>query len=146
MTSNKVSSLPIIGGVVACGVFLLIVSIGGIYATLKHHQVYLFFYMVVLFVLFIIQFSIACACLAVSKDTQQGIAEQGWSSVPFAVKDNVQRAFSCCGFTVEDLNLTTANESMGHPSCNKIVRTFVALATFEIDMLYKCNFFGDGIF
>lgn len=124
MRSNRVSSLPIIGGVVACGVFLNLVSVFGIYATVKHHQVYLFFYMVILFVLFIIQFSIASACLAVSKTTQQTIAKQGWSSVPFSVKDNVQHAFSCCGFNEEDLDLTLQNETMAHPSCYQIVCPF----------------------
>jgi tetraspanin-13/31 len=122
MTSNQVSSLPIIGGVIACGVFLLVVSIGGIYATLKHHQVGLFFYMVVLFVLFIIQFSIACACLAVSKETSDSLATQGWSTVNFDAKARVQETFSCCGFKEELRGNTNASDSMGHPSCMKIVR------------------------
>jgi len=120
MTSNQVSSLPIIGGVIACGVFLLVVSVGGIYATLKHHQVLLFFYMVVLFVLFIIQFSIACACLAVSKDTSESLALQGWSSVNFESKKHVQNYYSCCGFK-NYLDRLNATDSMGHPTCNAIV-------------------------
>ncbi|CAL8099920.1 unnamed protein product [Orchesella dallaii] len=115
-TSNGLLGLPIIGGIIACGVFLLIVSIGGIYATVKHHQVLLFFYMVILFVLFIIQFSIACACLAVSQTTQKQLAQQGWQSVGNATKDAVQSQFQCCGYN--NLNDTGA---LGHPSCDDIV-------------------------
>jgi len=116
-SSNGLLGLPIIGGIIACGVFLLIVSIGGIYATLKHHQVLLFFYMVILFVLFIIQFSIACACLAVSETTQRQLAEQGWKSVGNATKDVVQNQFECCGYNSVNVNVT---DPLGHPSCSGV--------------------------
>ena len=48
MCSGKVSgivtSLPIIGGITACGIFLLIVSIIGLIGAMRHHQVdFLFF-------------------------------------------------------------------------------------------------------
>jgi len=41
--ASVVTSLPIIGGIVACGVFLLIISIMGLIGAVKHHQVLLFF-------------------------------------------------------------------------------------------------------
>jgi tetraspanin-13/31 len=68
--SAYVTSETVIGGIVACGVFLLLVSILGLIGAVKHHQVLLFFYMVILFLLFIVQFSVAIACLAVT-DKQQ---------------------------------------------------------------------------
>ena len=37
--SGIVTSLPIIGGITACGVFLLIVSIIGLIGAMRHHQV-----------------------------------------------------------------------------------------------------------
>ena len=74
-TSNVITSLPIVGGIVASGVFLLFVSVLGLIATMKHHQVLLFFYMAILLVIFIIQFSVACACLAVDKDREQEISQ-----------------------------------------------------------------------
>lgn len=90
---------------------------GGLYATFKHHQVLLFFYMVILFVLFIIQFSIACACLAVGETTQRQLAEQGWKSVGNSTKETVQLQFTCCGY-----NNVSDNGTLGHPSCANVVR------------------------
>lgn len=84
---------------------------------MRHHQVLLFFYMVILFVLFIIQFSIACACLAVSESTQQQLARQGWQSVGNSTKDAVQIQFSCCGY----YNITDV-PPLDHPSCSSVVR------------------------
>lgn len=37
-------------------------------------QVMLFFYMIVLFIIFIIQFSVACACLAINEEQQSVVA------------------------------------------------------------------------
>jgi len=38
-TSNVITSLEIVGGIVASGVFLLFVSLTGLYGTVKHQQV-----------------------------------------------------------------------------------------------------------
>lgn len=54
--------------------------------------------MVILFMLFLIQFSVACACLAVNSKQQEQLAKQGWHRVPDNVKTKVQEAFQCCGF------------------------------------------------
>ena len=41
--SAEVTNLPIIGGILACGVFLILISILGLIGAIKHHQVLLFF-------------------------------------------------------------------------------------------------------
>ncbi|EZA49722.1 Tetraspanin-13 [Ooceraea biroi] len=63
--------------------------------------------MLILFLLFLIQFSIACACLAVNTKQQEQLAEQGWIHVGDDLKAKVQTTFNCCGFnnTTEDPNL-----------------------------------------
>jgi tetraspanin-13/31 len=119
VTSNIVSSLPIIGGVVACGVFLSIISVVGLVGAAKHHQVALFFYMVILLIVFLIQFSIACACLTVSKSAQLELAKQGWSSVNDHTKQDAQQHFQCCGFAVIGLNSSDPT-GMGHPPCDAV--------------------------
>ena len=99
-TSNEVKSLPIIGGIAACGVFLLAISIVGLIGAVRHHQVHsqlcfstnicyipslqvmLFFYMITLLLIFVIQFSVACACLGVDEDKELQLAE-AVSSDPF---------------------------------------------------------------
>ena len=68
-----VTDLPIIGGITASGVFLLFISVVGLIGAMKHHQVLLFFYMVVLFLIFIIQFSCSCAALSVNEKDQKHI-------------------------------------------------------------------------
>ena len=73
-TSAVVDSLPIIGGIAACGAFLLMVSVVGLIGAVRHHQVMLFFYMIILFLIFILQFSIACACLAVDEQQELNYA------------------------------------------------------------------------
>lgn len=54
--------------------------------------------MIILFILFVIQFSIACACLAFNEKQQQDLALEGWSSASVANRNQVQTLFNCCGF------------------------------------------------
>jgi len=118
-TTSLVTSLPIIGGIVACGIFLLIIAIMGLIGAVKHHQVLLFFYMVVLFCLFIIQFSIACACLAVDEDTQKSLAGEGWNHSNNQTKKEVQEVFQCCGFNSTETGFDCPQSCGGTkcPSC-----------------------------
>uniref|UniRef100_A0A6M2E003 Putative tetraspanin-13 pogonomyrmex barbatus n=1 Tax=Xenopsylla cheopis TaxID=163159 RepID=A0A6M2E003_XENCH len=95
--ASVVMNLPIIGGILACGILLIMISILGLIGAVKHHQVMLFFYMVILFLLFLIQFSIACAALAVNSTQQERLAQQGWNRSE-TVRQTVQKSFSCCGF------------------------------------------------
>lgn len=97
-SSNLVTSLPVIGGIVACGVFLLFIAIVGIFGAIKHHQVMLFFYMVVLFSIFVIQFSVACACLAVGEKEEIQILEKAWNASDNNAKFDAEKTFKCCGF------------------------------------------------
>lgn len=98
-TSNMVTSLPLLGGIVASGVFLLFVAILGLVATLKHNQVWLFLYMAILFIIFVIQFSVACACIGFDKDREIKVIERGWDLLKSdkAAIISVERAFGCCG-------------------------------------------------
>lgn len=105
-SSNLVTSLPVIGGIVACGVFLLFIAIVGIFGAIKHHQVMLFFYMIVLFSIFVIQFSVACACLASSEEDEINILKKAWSNAPDDAKFDAEKTFNCCGFG--GVNMTKA--------------------------------------
>lgn len=81
----------------------------GLIGAVRHHQVILFFYMIILFILFLVQFSIACSCLAVNQEQQKEFADQGWHRVSDDIKAEVQDTFQCCGF-----NSTAIPD---HPSC-----------------------------
>jgi len=97
-TSNEVKSLPIIGGIAACGVFLLAISIVGLIGAVRHHQVMLFFYMIILLLIFVIQFSVACACLGVDEKKELQLAEAGWNHADNATKLEAEQLFGCCGY------------------------------------------------
>ena len=41
--SDLFTSWPIVGGTIACGVFIMLIASAGIYGAVKHHQIVLFF-------------------------------------------------------------------------------------------------------
>lgn len=106
-----VNQIEIIGGIIACGVFLLLISLVGLVGAVKHHQVCLFFYMVILFLIFFIQFAIACACLALSDAQKKKIISSGWNKVDDTLKGKCQTGLDCCGLNDHDYD---------HPSCRKL--------------------------
>ncbi|KAI8497065.1 Tetraspanin-13 [Branchiostoma belcheri] len=106
-----VTSVSLIGGIIASGVFLLFIAIIGLIGAVKHHQVLLFFYMVILFLLFIIQFSISCACLAFSTTYKEQLLTFGWKHSATATRADTQKAFNCCGL----YNTTSADPK--DPGC-----------------------------
>jgi len=108
--ADYIRSVSTVGGIVACGVFLLFIAIVGLYGTVKHHQILLFVYMVVLFSIFVIQFSVACACLAASTEDELNLTERAWNKTPSEERQNVEEKLDCCGFNniIETINATIA--------------------------------------
>jgi len=103
--SGIVTDLPIIGGITASGVFLMFISVVGLIGATKHHQVLLFFYMVILFLIFIIQFSCSCAALAASDKDQLHIIHNGWDAALKAAPKLVvmaEETLDCCGLGIDD--------------------------------------------
>ena len=41
--ADHFTSWPIVGGTIACGVFIMLIASAGIYGAVKHHQIVLFF-------------------------------------------------------------------------------------------------------
>jgi len=103
--SGIVTSLPIVGGITACGIFLLFISVVGLIGALRHHQVMLFFYMVVLFLIFLIQFSVACAALAINENDEKALIHTAWEGAQKhspSVIGQAERTFDCCGVGLQD--------------------------------------------
>lgn len=115
-----VTSLSVVSGIIACGVFLLMISIVGLAAASKHHQVLLFFYMIVLFIIFVIQFAVACACLAMNEDQQEVVLTQGWKLASEKLREEAQVMYGCCGYDSLD---DPSNSTLGHPSCLNVVNS-----------------------
>ncbi|NWW36538.1 TSN31 protein, partial [Panurus biarmicus] len=66
------SSPPLLGGAFAVGVFLLLIAGLGLLGALRHHQVLLFFYVLILGLVFLCQLGVSCACLALGREAQVG--------------------------------------------------------------------------
>ncbi|KAF7210082.1 tetraspanin-31 [Nothobranchius furzeri] len=92
-----VSSIHIIGGVIAVGFFLLLIAIVGLIGAVHHHQVMLFFYMVVLFIVFLFQFGISCSCLAMNQKQQVLLLNSTWGLLENNTKQNLENQLNCCG-------------------------------------------------
>ena len=54
-------------------------------------------YMIILLLVFIVQFSVSCACLALNQEQQAQLLEVGWNNTASAWND-IQRNLNCCGF------------------------------------------------
>ncbi|XP_024283245.1 tetraspanin-31 [Oncorhynchus tshawytscha] len=111
-----VSSIHIIGGVIAVGVFLLLISIVGLIGALNHHQVMLFFYMVILFLVFLFQFGVSCSCLAINKGQQVKLLSATWTLMSNDTRLGVENKLNCCGL----LNNTQSKEQFNEDGklCN----------------------------
>ncbi|KAK9954557.1 hypothetical protein ABG768_016609 [Culter alburnus] len=110
-----VSSIHIIGGVIAVGFFLLLISIVGLIGAVHHHQVMLFFYMVILFIVFLFQFGVSCSCLAMNQGQQEKLLNSSWNIMSNDTRISLENKMDCCGLFnntktdfVSDLHLCEA--------------------------------------
>jgi len=55
--------------------------------------------MLILFLLFLIQFSLAVALLAISEETQKELAAKGWDSASHGTRQDIQIHANCCSFS-----------------------------------------------
>ncbi|NP_001088179.1 tetraspanin-31-A [Xenopus laevis] len=125
-----VSSIHIIGGVIAIGVFLLLIAIIGLIGAVSHHQVMLFIYMVVLILVFIFQFIVSCSCLAMNRSQQEYFLNTTWRRMSNETRLNLEETLECCGF----LNTTEARE---------LFNKDVALCSHVCPDPHKCLSCGD---
>ncbi|XP_054478017.1 tetraspanin-13a [Anoplopoma fimbria] len=114
---DLVSSIRVVAGVIGVGVFLFLVAFVGLWGALKHHQVLLFFYMIILFIVFVMQFSVSCACLSLNEDQQNHLLYIGWNKSEATQRD-VEKTLNCCGFASLPINDSCAAScSQSHPGC-----------------------------
>ncbi|XP_013881873.1 tetraspanin-13 [Austrofundulus limnaeus] len=122
-----VSSINVVAGVIGVGVFLLLVAFVGLCGAMKHQQVLLFFYMIILSLVFVLQFSISCACLALNKDQQNQLLEVGWNKSE-ATQNDVQKSLNCCGYSSVNFSTSCPAQCFSSPqtcvSCSSILQTY----------------------
>ncbi|XP_012692222.1 tetraspanin-31 [Clupea harengus] len=127
---GTVSSIHIIGGVIAVGVFVLLIAVIGLITASSHHQVMLFFYMLILFLVFLFQFGVSCSCLAISMDQQGKLLNTSWSYMGDDTRQSLEQHLDCCGF----LNTTASIEQF-----NKDINA----CTAECKVKKECSSCGD---
>lgn len=112
-----VSSIGVVAGVIGVGIFLFLVAFVGLCGALRHHQVLLFFYMIILFMVFMVQISVSGACLALNEEQQNHLLEVGWNKSVSTQKD-VEKTLDCCGFSEPtNVNGTCAADCFHNLSC-----------------------------
>ncbi|XP_051281281.1 tetraspanin-31 [Dicentrarchus labrax] len=113
-----VSSIHIIGGVIAVGVFLLLIAIVGLVGAMHHHQVMLFFYMVILFIVFLFQFGVSCSCLAMNRGQQVTLLNSAWGMLEDNTKTDLENQLNCCGL----LNVTNSQFDQDVQNCTALCK------------------------
>lgn len=112
-------SLPVLGGVIACGVFLLLIAIIGLIGAIRHNQIILFFYMIIMSLLFILLLAFSVAALAVTEDQRLELISKAWAREKEQA-GVIEKKFNCCGLkTLEEQcsnrTRTTCYESIREP-------------------------------
>eukprot|EP00111_Clytia_hemisphaerica_P008793 TCONS_00025713-protein len=95
---NMLVSLPALGGVIACGVFLLLIAIVGLIGAIRHNQIILFFYMIIMSLLFIVLLACSVAALAVTEDQRRDLIQTAWKKAPVEAA-LIEKTYNCCGLT-----------------------------------------------
>jgi len=102
-------SIPIIGGIIACGVFLFLITCFGCFAAYGKNQTYLFYFIIGIGVVFLLQFSISIACLSGGDDKVEKVLIKQWKKYDTTKKDRnlklreAETYFGCCGLDESDL-------------------------------------------
>ncbi|KAA8591480.1 hypothetical protein FQN60_002423, partial [Etheostoma spectabile] len=133
-----VSSIHIIGGVIAVGVFLLLIAIVGLIGAIHHHQVMLFFYMVILFIVFLFQFGVSCSCLAMNGGQQEALLNSAWRMLENKTKMDLENQLNCCGlldvpesraqFELDVAHCTALCKSESCHTCGDLMLTHATVA------------------
>ncbi|KAF3819167.1 hypothetical protein GH733_013317 [Mirounga leonina] len=150
-----ISSLRVVGVVIAVGIFLFLIALVGLIGAVKHHQVLLFFsiekylnlnsqYMIILLLVFIVQFSVSCACLALNQAQQGQLLEVGWNNTASA-RNDIQRNLNCCGFRSFNPNDTCLAVSTKYKifsgDCFRGSRLFIDKLKKQIQLLLSLSSF-----
>ncbi|KAK5965060.1 ABC1 domain-containing protein [Trichostrongylus colubriformis] len=129
-SASIVTSVSLLGGIIAAGVFLILVALLGIYGTKKQHQAALFFYMIILSSVFIVQFIVAVVCLGnVSENSLEEVVRSGWRNSDAAVKWDAQNAFSCCGLVKEDQTRSACEKLQCWDQCEPCLPIIVSVTS-----------------
>ena len=113
-------SLPVLGAVIACGVFLILVAVFGLIGAVRHNQVILFFYMVVMSLLFIVLLACSVAALAVTQGQQKILIATAWQKIDVRQRTKIEGMFECCGIDRESRRQECSEKGALDPCYDKV--------------------------
>ena len=118
--ANIANTVPIVGGIIACGVFLLFVAVLGLIATLRQSQALMFYYIIILSIIFILQFFISIACLGVKHEKESDLVLNAWNVIdsynnPGEIH-SIEKQFGCCGINTEGHRRQSTNYNSTDPT------------------------------
>ncbi|XP_002156462.2 tetraspanin-31 [Hydra vulgaris] len=108
-------SVPALTGVIACGVFILLIAVLGLVGAIRHNQVLLFFYMVVMSLMFIFLIAFSVAALAVTREQQTILIKTAWN-MSESQRLVVEKKLGCCGLFTKERDISECNYI---DACNK---------------------------
>eukprot|EP00912_Choanoflagellata_sp_UC4_P001852 UC4_evm6s1188 len=139
--------LPIVGGIIACGVLLMITAILGLAGAENRNQGAIFAYMLfleilmrrsnhynmgsMLLIIFLIQFSVSLACLTCSKETMDVLLKRAWCKLDWEDKSQIQLSNKCFGYKESDYEsylAWEADENGKPPQCLGISDTSCSIS------------------
>jgi len=119
--ANIANTVPIVGGIIACGVFLLFVAVLGLIATFRQSQPLMFYYIIILSIVFILQFFISIACLGVKHEKESDLVLKAWDVIdshddPPEIQ-SIEKEFGCCGVNTEGNRRQSSNYNSTTGEC-----------------------------
>lgn len=95
--------------------------------------------MVVLFLLFLVQFSLAVALLAITPETQQDLATKGWHSASNVTKEDIMKDLNCCGFQHWDLSEPSCVSASAPIHASSTTTTTTSTSTDTVSTLLQSH-------
>lgn len=109
---SSIIDLHLLIGLIVSSIYLILVSSFGLYAVVKHHQVFLFFYLILLSILFIFQFTLACTYLFMRSEKKSELIKNNYEQN----RDLIQDKYQCCLYDNQTL-ISNRTEICGKLSC-----------------------------
>ncbi|UJR09488.1 hypothetical protein I4U23_013726 [Adineta vaga] len=92
--NSAIIDLHLFVGLIILSLYLFFSSCFGLFAVIKHHQVFLFFYIILLVILFLFQFILACTYLTIRGEKKHDLLKTSY----LKSTDRIQSKYNCCGF------------------------------------------------
>ena len=132
--NSLIIDLHLFVGLLILSLYLIFLSIFGIVAISKHHQVLLFFYVILLFILFLFQFILACTYLTIRDGKKFALLKASYEKFT----NPIQLKYNCCGF--DNPTHFKRNETCRHlPCCHLQVHCCETLSMCYPLLNYKLN-------